>query len=56
MELPKTIYMRVEEDDDEEYLLTFKDEIDCIEDDGPTLIGTYTLTSTDTLKKVVMRT
>lgn len=51
--LPKTVYVRWEEDGDTGYLVAGESVIDCIDGDGPNVIGSYILASTDKYEKVV---
>jgi hypothetical protein len=52
--LPKDIHVTWRElDNDDPYLAAYTVASECLEDDGPTTIGTYRLVSTKTVEKVI---
>lgn len=53
MEMPKEIYFRAEECGKELILIADTKPGDVIEDDGPSLVGTYRLVGTKTLEKII---
>ena len=53
MKRPKTIYVRVVDEDDEPYLSASETVADAIEDDGPSTIGVYQLVEMVTAEKTV---
>jgi hypothetical protein len=53
VKLPKTIYVRMEDDGDGGYFPAAYDSLDAaVDGDGPTVVGFYTLASTDKVRKV----
>jgi hypothetical protein len=52
--LPKTLYVSRVTEGDEEWLSTSVKLADAIDEDGPTMVGTYTLVEVTLLKKTVV--
>ena len=53
MKLPKTVYVRVEhEENDRDYLVTSESLDDAVEESGVTTVGTYQLVETRRYEKV----
>ena len=53
MKLPKILFVSAAGEDDEKYLAVSRTEIDAINEDGPTEVGTYQLVSVNSLVKKV---
>ena len=51
LELPKTLYVRIEDDGENTYPIADVAPDNLIEDDGPTVIGVYTLVTKDSYAK-----
>ena len=54
--LPKTIYVQWKalDDDDDAYLSAYDTLQECVDDDGPVLIGKYELVQEKKYKRIVM--
>ena len=52
-QFPKTLYIRREVDGDTVYFVSFTDELEAIEGDGPTDVASYTIVSTRRVRKVL---
>jgi hypothetical protein len=53
-QLPAFLYVRREEEGDETYYLAFSESLDSVDEDGPTVVGTYELTDVNKLSKRVV--
>lgn len=53
--LPNVIFVRTyKESNGDEWLSVSYTPLDCIEDDGPTVVGTYKLVGTRKLRKIIV--
>jgi hypothetical protein len=50
---PKVLYVRIDEDGDEHYFVSWDKFVDAIDGDGPTQIGVYNLDHITKARKVV---
>lgn len=54
MKLPKTVYVAWrEEDDDDRFLIAYEEPADCVDEDGPTVVGTYQYVEKKKLKRTI---
>ena len=51
--MPEYLFIRKEVDGDAEYFLSFENQNEAVEDDGPTEVTTYKKVSTKKIRKVI---